>query len=88
MVVIPSVLVAGGLFTLATAAPFRAAHSHAKHHLAERSGDVYVVYGGDGTTAAGWPAQSAWVSDFDTMYVRRLPSSSLSPTRPFGPTTR
>jgi hypothetical protein len=35
-------------------------------HL-ERSGDVYRVYGGTGEVSEGWPAQSAWVADFEIM---------------------
>ncbi|KAK5121806.1 hypothetical protein LTR85_004681 [Meristemomyces frigidus] len=33
--------------------------------------DSYTMYTGDGTTGAGWPAQSAWV-DFDSMFTANL----------------
>lgn len=29
---------------------------------------VYTFYQGDGSTGAGWPDQSAWVGDFETMF--------------------
>lgn len=35
-------------------------------------GNTYKVYTGDGTTGSGWPSQSEWVSDFDTMWSANL----------------
>ncbi|KAG4026814.1 hypothetical protein MFRU_036g00470 [Monilinia fructicola] len=61
-------LVAGGLSTLSLGAPL---HSHS--FIQERTAGVsYKVYSGDGDTNVGWPAQSAWVSDFETMFANSV----------------
>jgi hypothetical protein len=38
-------------------------------------GDVYHYYSGNGTTAAGWPTKSDWVT-FDDMWLVCLPPLS------------
>lgn len=43
-------------------------------------GDVYKLYSGDGTTAAGWPSQSDWV-DFDSMWTANMALISISCTQ-------
>ena len=37
--------------------------------LPRQGGDFYTQYNGDGSEAAGWPSQAAWVSDLDTMFA-------------------
>lgn len=78
MLVLSFILAAGSLSTLVSGAPLpkfalsvrNAIESvaDAAHHLVERSGDIYRVYGGSGAVSNGWPAQSAWVADFETMF--------------------
>ncbi|KAI5200526.1 hypothetical protein E4T39_05678 [Aureobasidium subglaciale] len=36
------------------------------------SSSSYTMYTGDGSTSAGWPAQSAWM-DFDSMFTANIP---------------
>jgi hypothetical protein len=61
------ILAAGSLSTLISGTPVPSSPSD--NVLQERSADVYNVYGGDGSTSAGWPAISSWVSSFDTMFA-------------------
>lgn len=37
--------------------------------LYKRYADIYDMYTGNGSPAAGWPQEDAWVPSFDTMYV-------------------
>ncbi|OCK78407.1 carbohydrate-binding module family 50 protein [Lepidopterella palustris CBS 459.81] len=72
LVVIPFILAAGSLSTLVSGAPvpstFSARNAFASlRSLVERNSDTYTTYGGDGLVSQGWPAQSDWVSSFDTM---------------------
>lgn len=54
---IPSVL--SNLVTRVTSTPF---------FQAREAGSSYTVYGGTGEVSDGWPSQSAWISDFATMF--------------------
>ena len=72
MLVIPLILAAGSLSTLVFGAPVPFTHSSRStaasiHSLVERSADIYTVYEGNGDVSQGWPTQSSWVSNFDTM---------------------
>ncbi|KAK5133713.1 hypothetical protein LTR08_007467 [Meristemomyces frigidus] len=42
--------------------------------------DSYKVYSGDGSTATGWPDQSAWI-DFDSMWTANMAYISISCTQ-------
>jgi hypothetical protein len=72
MLVILLILAAGSLSTLVFGAPIpftRSSRSTAAsiHSWVKQSADKYTVYGGNGDVSQGWPAQSSWVSSFDTM---------------------
>lgn len=67
-------MAAGGLPTLISGLPVppflsgiveTIQHSHVLD--GRESATAYSVFGGDGTTTAGWPAMSDWISNFDTM---------------------
>lgn len=72
----PFVLASAGLFSAAAASPHHLAHKRSGHAHSEahariaRSGgtsDSYVVYGGDGSSNAGWPTESDW-SSFEDLW--------------------
>lgn len=43
-------------------------------------GNTYKMYTGDGTTAAGWPAQSSWI-DWESMWANNMAIISISCTQ-------
>ncbi|TQV91568.1 muramidase [Cordyceps javanica] len=55
-----------------TVTALAAAVSAAPSTLVARYGDSYTFYQGDGSTARGWPAQSAWGS-FDQLWSSNVP---------------
>lgn len=61
------ILAAGSLSTLISGTPVPAPQSDFDNVLQERSANSYATYGGTGLVSEGWPAQSAWVSSFETM---------------------
>ena len=72
MVAGPSfIIAASSMLALALGAPVPRSHAKAIRSLAERDFS-YTVFSGDGSTAQGWPAESAWMSFADAWYVRRV----------------
>ncbi|KAJ4370832.1 hypothetical protein N0V86_008525 [Didymella sp. IMI 355093] len=57
MIAITSFVAACSVFALSSAAPVRNAAS-----LAISARDTYIMFGGDGSTATGWPSQKQWLS--------------------------
>ncbi|KAH8656015.1 hypothetical protein BGZ60DRAFT_435130 [Tricladium varicosporioides] len=68
MFVIPLILAAGSLSTLISGTPVPAPQPDLDNSLQERSANTYSTFGGTGLVSEGWPAQSAWVSSFETMF--------------------
>ncbi|KAJ8107789.1 hypothetical protein OPT61_g8621 [Boeremia exigua] len=67
MVATTSFFTACSIFALSLAAPI-------SKHVATRSvvpRGAYVMFGGDGTRAAGWPSQKSWLS-FDDAWEANL----------------
>ncbi|KAF2661919.1 hypothetical protein K491DRAFT_753480 [Lophiostoma macrostomum CBS 122681] len=62
---------ASSILSLAFAAPIR----RAPRSLVERN--AYHVYGGDGSTGEGWPAQSSWLS-FEDLWTANKPIIQVS----------
>ena len=67
-------LVAGGLPTLILGLPVLSFLSgivetvgHSPFLGGRESATSYAVFGGSGAAVDGWPSQSQWISDFDTM---------------------
>lgn len=58
MVTSTSFVAACSIFALSCAAPIR--HNVATHAKVARG--TYVMFGGDGTTATGWPSRESWLS--------------------------
>jgi len=87
MLVLSFILAAGSLSTLCIGAPLpkvalsvrnvpESTYSNtAPRDIVERS-NTYKIYGGTGLVSNGWPAQSAWVANFETMFAAQ--SSVLS----------
>jgi LysM repeat protein len=87
MLVLSFILAAGSLSSLCIGAPLpKVALSarnvpestyadNAARDIVKRS-NTYKVYGGNGLVSNGWPAQSAWVANFETMFAAQ--SSVLS----------
>ncbi|KAF4632087.1 hypothetical protein G7Y89_g6050 [Cudoniella acicularis] len=71
------ILAAGSLSTLISGTPVPSPPSD----LQERSANVYTVYGGTGDVSDGWPAQSAWVSSFETMFANNQATIAASCTQ-------
>ncbi|KAF1926360.1 uncharacterized protein M421DRAFT_422704 [Didymella exigua CBS 183.55] len=57
MVVTTSLIAACSIFALSFAAPI---HNAASRAIVAR--DAYIMFGGDGTMALGWPSQKQWLS--------------------------
>lgn len=64
MVATTSVIAACSIFALSLAAPLRNAAFRA---IVAR--DTYIMFGGDGTMATGWPSRKQWLSWDDAWYV-------------------
>lgn len=60
------VVAACGPFTFLLAAPLRQ-YINGPRSLEAR--DNYVMFGGDGSRSAGWPAQADWMTFDDAWYV-------------------
>lgn len=74
-------ITASFLVSLATAVPtlHRRQANGATNATAATGADSYTFFSGDGSAAAGWPAQSKWL-DFETMFYNNkvVMSSSCS----------
>jgi hypothetical protein len=72
MVAGPSfIIAASSMLALALGAPIPRSNAKTVRSLAERD-TSYTVFSGDGSTAQGWPAESAWMSFEDAWYVKRV----------------
>ncbi|PMD28204.1 carbohydrate-binding module family 50 protein [Hyaloscypha hepaticicola] len=85
MFVIPLLLAAGSLPTLISGAPVPSLLSNLVSRITssplEERAFQYTLYGGTGTVADGWPAQSQWVPDFTTMFNMNKAVMSASCTQ-------
>lgn len=73
MVAFSNVMAASSLIALTLSAPIR-------NMVPRKAFAGYKVYGGDGTTAQGWPAESDWWS-FDDLWEANLDTLSVSCTQ-------
>jgi hypothetical protein len=62
------IIAASSILALVLGAPVPRSHAEAVHSLAERAVS-YTVFSGDGSTAEGWPDQSAWLPFNESWYV-------------------
>ncbi|RAO74098.1 uncharacterized protein BHQ10_010110 [Talaromyces amestolkiae] len=85
MSVILSILAAGSLPALIFGAPVPSLLSRDVavadvQSLQTRSSSSYTVFGGDGTTTAGWPSINDWVATYDEMFAANKATMSASCT--------
>jgi hypothetical protein len=66
------VLAACSVLSLSLAAPV---HLNVVDPRSLVTGDKYVMFGGDGSRDAGWPAQEDWMNFEDAWYVSRCLTS-------------
>lgn len=59
------IIAASSILALALGAPILRSDAKAARSLVERA--AYQVFGGDGTTAQGWPAETSWKS-FESLW--------------------
>ena len=69
MVTTTSFVAACSILALSFAAPIR--NNVATRAVTERG--AYIMFGGDGTLATGWPSRKSWLSFDDAWYVWFIP---------------
>ncbi|KAF2877377.1 hypothetical protein BDV95DRAFT_144631 [Massariosphaeria phaeospora] len=76
MIALSSLIAASSLFGLSISAPLPRSNTAAARSLVDRAVS-YTVFGGDGSTQSGWPAESDWLS-FEDAWKANEPLLAIS----------